>query len=115
MRRPKFIFYLTYLIFHVGLLIVSIYVNYKSEDFEFLIRLREKIDLLIYVAIAGLILFMTDIIWVNISERNSSKEKEKLNNEINSLKAKMFDLQEASSQKVPDIETRSEVEEETDN
>lgn len=116
MKRPKFIFYLIYLIFHVSLLIASIYVNYKSEDFEFLLWLREKMDLMIYVSIIGLILYLIDITWANIGDRSLTKEKERMSNEINSLKAKMFDLQEASSHKTPSVETTDEVEEEsTDN
>ena len=55
MRKPRSIFYIIYFLFHIGLLLVSIYVNYKSEDFEFLLKLRVRMDLMIYVAIAGLV------------------------------------------------------------
>ncbi|UII33112.1 hypothetical protein LVD17_04630 [Fulvivirga ulvae] len=96
MRKPRSIFYIIYFLFHIGLLLVSIYVNYKSEDFEFLLKLRERMDLMIYVAIAGLILFFIDIVLISMEVRNHKKEREKLEHEINSLKAKMFDLQEAT-------------------
>ena len=96
MKKPKSIFYLIYFLFHLGLLLVSIYVNYKSEDFEFLLKLRERMDVMIYVAVAGLILFFIDIILATMEVRNHKKEKERLEHEINSLKAKMFDLQEVN-------------------
>lgn len=96
MKKPRSIFYLVYFLFHIGLLLASIYVNYKSEDFEFLLKLREKMDISIYVAIGGLVLFFIDIILVTMEARNHKKEMENLDHEVNSLKAKMFDLQQAS-------------------
>lgn len=99
MKKPKSIFYLIYFLFHVALLLVSIYVNYKSEDFEFLLRLRERMDLMIYVSILGLILFSIDIVLITMEARHQKKEKERLEHEINSLKAKMFDLQSVGTSK----------------
>ncbi|GAA0890566.1 hypothetical protein GCM10009122_02440 [Fulvivirga kasyanovii] len=96
MRKPRSIFYIIYFLFHIGLLLVSIYVNYKSEDFEFLLKLRVRMDLMIYVAIAGLVLFFIDIMLITMEVRNHKKERERLEHEVNSLKAKMFDLQEAT-------------------
>lgn len=104
MRKPRSIFYIIYFLFHIGLLLVSIYVNYKSEDFEFLLRLRERMDTMIYVAVAGLILFFVDIVLITMEGRNYKKEKEKLEHEVNSLKAKMFDLQEATKTTTPHTE-----------
>ena len=112
MKRPKSIFYFIYFLFHIGLLLASIYVNYKSEDFEFLLKLREKMDIMIYVAVVGLLLFFIDIILISMAVRTYNKEKEKLEREVNSLKAKMFDLQEAtgsaSSRRTAAIEKDSE-------
>lgn len=96
MKRAKSIFYFIYFLFHIGLLLASIYVNYKSEDFEFLLKLREKMEVMIYVSIVGLLLFGVDVILVTMAMRNHRKEKEKLEHEVNSLKAKMFDLQDAT-------------------
>lgn len=101
MKKPKTIFYFIYFLFHVGLLLVSIYVNYKSEDFEFLLKLRERMDVMIYVAAVGLLLFFIDLVLVTLEVRNHLKEKEKLEHEINSLKAKMFDLQDVRKSDTP--------------
>ena len=96
MKKPKSIFYLLYFLFHFFLLLVSIYVNYRSEDFEFLLWLRERMDWMIYASVLGLILFGVNMIMLNMAGRGSRKEIERLEHEANSYKAKMFDLQEAS-------------------
>jgi len=93
MKKPKSIFYLIYFLFHVLLLGVSIYVNYRSEDFEFLLKLRNNMSLMIYVSVAGLILFGVNMILISMESRNSRKVKEKLESEVNNTKAKMYDMQ----------------------
>jgi uncharacterized protein (UPF0333 family) len=99
MKKPKSIFFLVYLLFHITLLVVSIYVNYRSEDFEFLLYLRGKMSLMVYVSALGLVLFFINLIFSGLDARTSSKEKAALEQEVNALKAKMFDLQEATSSK----------------
>ncbi|TRX59014.1 hypothetical protein FNH22_10820 [Fulvivirga sp. M361] len=96
MKNPKSIFFLTYFLFHFGLLVTSIYVNYRSEDFEFLLWMRGHIDWMIYASIFGFILFGVNMILMNLTGRNAKKEASKLRQEANSYKAKMFDLQEAT-------------------
>lgn len=52
-----------------------------------------------YGAVLGLILFATDFIWTWQSYRIAEKNSVVLNFEINNLKAKVYDLQEASKPK----------------
>ena len=96
MKKPKSIFYFIYFLFHFGLLITAIYTNYRSEDFEFLLWLRDRMDWMIYAAVFGLILFIINIVMVTMANRHTKKEIERLEREANSFKAKMFDLQEAT-------------------
>lgn len=96
MKKPKSIFYLIYFLFHVALLVVSIYVNYRSEDFEFLLWLREKMSLMVYVSIIGLILFSINMVMATMGNRARVKEVGYMEKEVNIMKAKMFDLQEAT-------------------
>lgn len=81
------------------LLVVSIYVNYRSEDFEFLLWLRGKMALMVYISIAGIILYFINLLLTGLDGRTHAKEKEALEQEVNALKAKMFDLQEATGSK----------------
>jgi hypothetical protein len=46
----------------------------------------------------GLTLLLADVTWSWIINRDSKKEKEALTHELNMLKAKLFDLQEAARQ-----------------
>ncbi len=96
MKKPKSIFYFIYFLFHFGLLITAIYTNYRSEDFEFLLWLRDRMDWMIYAAVLGLVLFIVNIVMVTMANRQTKKEVERLEHEANSFKAKMFDLQEAT-------------------
>lgn len=113
MKKPKSIFFLIYLLFHITLLVVSIYVNYRSEDFEFLLYLRGKMSLMVYVSAIGLVLFFINLIFSGLDARTSSKEKAALEQEVNALKAKMFDLQEATSSKRHESSAPAKVEKES--
>lgn len=115
MKKPKSIFYLVYFLFHISLLVVAIYVNYRSEDFEFLLKLRSNMSLMTYVSVAGLILFAINMILISMEVRNNKQTKAKLENEVNSMKAKMFDLQEVASKKSEDTKVIEEKEDKDDN
>ena len=104
MKKPKSIFYIVYFLFHFFLLLISIYVNYRSEDFEFLLWLRERMDWMIYASVLGLVLFAINMLMMNVAGRGSKKEIARLEHEANSYKAKMFDLQEAKGSSSPAVD-----------
>jgi len=56
-----------------------------------------------YATLLGLILVIIDVIWSWIINRDSQKEKDALTHELNTLKAKLFDIQEqqAKSMSLP--------------
>ena len=54
-------------------------------------------NLMVYGSALGLILFFINLVFSGLESRNHAKDKEVLEQEINALKAKMFDLQEATS------------------
>ncbi|MBL3656765.1 hypothetical protein [Fulvivirga sediminis] len=86
-----------------------------SEDLQFLFKLKGHMDLMIYVTILGLILFFIDVVLITMEVRSHKKEKERLEHEINSLKAKMFDLQSVSgTQRTANTAVEGKKEEETD-
>lgn len=49
-----------------------------------------------YGAFVGLILLVVDVIWDRSTAKESEKQKDALTHELNTLKAKLFDLQEAA-------------------
>lgn len=101
MKRGKTIFLVIYLVFHLIFLVAAIVVNLRSEDFEFLFSVRDNMQLTVWFAAAGLLLFIINVVLISSSTRHHEKKEEGLRNEINSLKAKIYDLQDAKSTATP--------------
>ena len=96
MKKNRLIFYAVFGAFHIFLFFFSLYIDNQKENIQFLLSLQGKIWLLKYGSFLGLVLLVTDIIWEWSSERSFKKENDHLNHELNMLKAKLFDLQEAA-------------------
>ncbi len=105
MSTPKYVFYLIYFIFHVLLLGGTIYMMNRLGESDYgwingfvngdnLIFNEANITLF---AVLGLILFLINVVMVNIQAGSSKKKVQKLENEVNSLKARLYDLQDAQS------------------
>lgn len=54
-------------------------------------------SMMVYVSAIGLVLFFINVMISGLDGRSHTKEKETLEQEVNALKAKMFDLQEATN------------------
>lgn len=67
----------------------------QKNNIQFLLALQGKIWLLKYGSLIGIILLATDLAWDWNARRTFKNEKERLNHEIDGLKAKLFDMQEA--------------------
>jgi hypothetical protein len=90
MNKNRIIFYLVFATFHVGAFIFTILI----QDFGFLTRIYKHIGLFKYITFFGIVLVVVDVVWSWIVVRDSQKEKAALTHELNTLKAKLFDLQE---------------------
>jgi len=95
MKKPRLIFYLIFFLLQLGMFTFSLVVEDRKNDFEFLFSLHGFIPSLKYVTFIGLILLIIDFVWYNITLNSHSKELEHLKSEHNSIKAKLFDMQEA--------------------
>lgn len=49
-----------------------------------------------FVTLFGLVLLISDFVWTWLTNKDAEKEKSNLTHELNILKAKLFDLQEAA-------------------
>lgn len=94
MTRNRLIFYLVFLIFHVLAFIFTL----RIQDFEFLTRIYQHISMFKYITFFGIMLIVTDVVWSWIVSRDLKKQNDALTHELNTLKAKLFDLQEAAKQ-----------------
>lgn len=108
MKKGKTIFLVVYLVFHLVLLIGAIVVNLRSEDFEFLFSVRDNMAGTVWFAVLGLLLFIINVIIISMSTRNHEKQEEKLRQEINSLKAKVYDLQDLKTPTGPSATSEKE-------
>jgi cell shape-determining protein MreC len=94
MKKNRLIFYAIFGGFHLILTIFSFYVDSQKSDFAFLTRMLGWIPTLKWLSVLGLLLFIADVIWNMIDRKELAKENTALNQEMNTLKAKLFDLQE---------------------
>jgi hypothetical protein len=67
----------------------------QKDNFQFLIQMQGKIGLLKYCSFVLFILFVTNVVLHVRDNKRHTKEIDKLNLDLNTLKAKLFDQQEA--------------------
>jgi hypothetical protein len=92
MSKNRVIFYIIFAAFHVGAFIFTLLI----QDVEFMMKIFQHITLFKYITFFGIVLIATDFIWSWIVNSDSNKEKAALTHELNTLKAKLFDLQEVA-------------------
>jgi len=78
--------------FHIGALIFTIAL---SNDSTFLMSMFSWVPYFKWVTLLGVLLVVVDFLWSWIVVKESNHEKAALSHEVNTLKAKLFDLQEA--------------------
>jgi len=92
MTKNRIILYIIFAVFHVGAFIFTLLIT----DLNFLMKIFKHIALFKFITFFGIMLLATDFIWAWIVSRDSQKEKAALTHELNTLKAKLFDLQEVA-------------------
>jgi hypothetical protein len=96
MKKNRLIFYAIFGAFHLFLVFFTFYVESNKNDFSFLSQMLKLMSYMKYGALLGLILLITDVVWDFKTSRDNEKEKDVLTHENNTLKAKLFDLQEST-------------------
>lgn len=105
MKTLKTILFVALLIFHIATVIV---ISIGKNDLNFLFDLFKQMDLVQYSAIVGLILFLIVIFLFQRQEKAKAKLVEKHENEINQIKAKLYDKKESESNTKNVIEEKAE-------
>lgn len=109
MNKRRLIFFAIFGVYHIIILIFTSYIDAQKQDLGVLTSLYGYLHLFKYGAALGLLLLAIDFIWSWRVNMMANRESESLNFEINNLKAKVYDLQEASKpQPKPDTESDSE-------
>ena len=94
MNKRRRIFFIIFGIYHLVTLIFVLFIEAQKEDLSLLYGLYSKIWVMRYGAMLGVLLFVTDFIWNWIETRNAGREKDVMRHENNTLKAKVYDLQQ---------------------
>jgi hypothetical protein len=98
MKKSRVIFYSIFAAYHLVVLLFTLYIKTKQQDLVSLYSLLNLISLFVYGALLGLVLVVTDFIWTWKTTRNNEENEDVLILENNTLKAKIYDLQEKSKQ-----------------
>lgn len=113
MKIFKIVVYSALIIFHLTTIIV---ISIGRGNFDFLLKLFNKLDLMLYGSYLGLILFATTILFDYLQKRNIQSLDKKHQEEINGLKARLYDKKESEPQVAPAaIPAKEEIDTATDN
>lgn len=91
MKKNRLIFYAFFAAFNLGAFIFTLILENNTS---MLFKMVQYVPWFKYGALLGLILVIIDVIWSWSINRESNKEKAALTHELNTLKAKLFDIQE---------------------
>jgi hypothetical protein len=95
MTKIRLIFYSVFGAFHLVSFIFTLFLH------KFILDLVNYLSLFKYIALFGLLLLITDVIWSFKVNRDVQKQKDALTHELNMLKARLYDLQEGKETPAP--------------
>jgi len=98
MTRRRLIFYGIFGGFHLISFIFTLIIEYGDPSSLF--SLIKYIGMFKYVTFLGLVLVATDFVWVWLDTRNAQQKEDTMRLENNTLKAKVYDMQESGKPKV---------------
>lgn len=96
MKKNRLIFYLIFALFHIGAFIFTVALG---NDSGFLMSMFSWVPYFKWVTLLGVVFVLIDFIWSWIAAKDRSRETEALSHEVNTLKAKLFDMQEDVTKK----------------
>ena len=105
MTRRRLIFYGIFGGFHLISFIFTLVIEYG--DPASLFSLIKYIGTFKYITFLGLALVTTDFVWMWLDTRNAQQTEDAMRLENNTLKAKVYDMQEAGKPKVEPASQKS--------
>lgn len=94
MKKNRLIFYSIIGVLHLLIFFFTLYMDSKKDDLQFLINLSKIIWLLKYAMFVLLVLFVTNFILHLRDNKRHTRENVQLIQELNTVKARLYDLQE---------------------
>lgn len=99
MKRNRLIFYSVFAALHLFIFFFSLYTDSQKDNLQFLLGMQSKIWMLKYGSLILLVLMVTNVVLHYRDIRRNTRDKEQLTLELNILKAKVYDFQEAAKSK----------------
>lgn len=93
MNRNRLILYIIFGVFHLGAFVFTVMLD---NDTGLLFKMVSYVPTFKWLTLFGLLLLIADVTWAFLAQRTETKEKAALTQELNTLKAKLFDHQEAT-------------------
>jgi len=93
MKKNRLIFYAIFAIFHIGAFLFTVMLDNNTS---LLFSMVQYVPAFKYATLFGVLLIIGDFAWSWSATKEAEKEKSVLAKELNTLKAKLFDLQEAA-------------------
>lgn len=100
MKRNRLIFYSVIGVLHLVLFFSTLYIEYVA-GFDEMYKIYQRIWLLKYCSVVLIFLFLTNIILHLRDNKRHTRENAQLIQELNTLKAKLYDLQESKKTSEP--------------
>jgi len=91
MNKNRLIFYIVFAAFHLGAFIFTVVLD---NDTGLLFKMVSWVPTFKWITFLGLLILIVDVVWAFKANKDAAKEKSALTHELNTLKAKLFDLQE---------------------
>ncbi len=105
MNKNRLILYIVFSAFHLGAFIFTVILD---NDTGLLFKMVSWVPWFKWITFLGLLILIIDVAWAWKANKDAAKEKTALILELNTLKAKLFDLQEdAKKQSVEKTTDRS--------
>jgi hypothetical protein len=98
MKKNRWIFYGIFALFHLSAFIFTVILDNNAN---LLFKMVGWVHSFKWITLLGLIFIVVDVVWALSAHKESQKEKDALAHELNTLKAKLFDLQEAAKINTP--------------
>jgi hypothetical protein len=93
MKKNRLIFFGIFAFFHFAAFVFTVVLDNNTS---LLFKMVGWVPSFKWITLLGVILLITDVLWAFSIHRETQKEKAALVHELNTLKAKLFDLQEAA-------------------
>ncbi len=92
MNKNRIILYIVFAAFHLGAFIFTVVLDNNTN---LLFKMVSWVPMFKWITFLGLVILVVDVIWAFKANKDAAKEQSTLTHELNTLKAKLFDLQEA--------------------